>query len=255
MKTRDPYKAMAALSAEQMQQMMAAIQTNMVDAIGKLLTQNRESDKEATAAAAETAAQVAREVVRVQGEQFNQEQSAKRFAREQTAAEDRSAAQERATAAAMGQQSAEPRSDKPREDRPQKLDLRNFQKVDKFSGGEAAWKDWSFDFKVMVNSINPSMSKWFELCENDKENITTEKTKALADEWGEKQSDLESRSSELFGLLCMLTEGEAKTIIRGQTNGIIAYQLIHRTYSRITLAKTIRTIREALVPKRAGHIG
>ena len=182
MKTRDPYKAMAALSAEQMQQMMAAIQVNMLDAIGKLLNQNRASDQVAAAAVAENAAQVARDAARIQGEQFNLEQNAKNYAREQAAAEGRSAAQERTTAAAMGQQSAEPRSDKPREDRPQKLDLRNFQKVDKFSGGEAAWKDWSFDFKVMVNSINPSMSKWFELCENEKENLTTEQTEALADE-------------------------------------------------------------------------
>ena len=107
----------------------------------------------------------------------------------------------------------------------------------------------------MVNGINPSMSKWFEKCEKDKENLTPEKAKAYADENGENHADLEARSKELFALLCMLTDGEAKTIIRGQSDVLVAYQLIHKTYSRITLAKTIRTIREALVPKRAGHIG
>ena len=213
---------MAALSAEQMQDMMAGMQRNLLTAIAETVGHNRASEKEAAASAAATAAATAAET----------------------------AAKVAATAA-----TAEQKSDKPREERSPKLDLRNFTKVDKFSGGEAAWKDWSFDFKVMVNGINPSMSKWFEKCEKDKENLTPEKAKAYADGNGENHADLEARSKELFALLCMLTDGEAKTIIRGQSDVLVAYQLIHKTYSRITLAKTIRTIREALVPKRAGHIG
>ena len=64
------------------------------------------------------------------------------------------------TAAAAA--ATEAKVDKPRNLTSPKLDLRNFTKMEKFSGGEAAWKDWSFDFKTMVSAINPSMSKWFK---------------------------------------------------------------------------------------------
>ena len=46
-----------------------------------------------------------------------------------------------------------------------KLDLKNFMRVEKFSGGDAAWKDWSIDFKVVIVSVHPSMQKWFHICE------------------------------------------------------------------------------------------
>ena len=47
----------------------------------------------------------------------------------------------------------------------QRFDPKRFQRLDKFSGGDVAWKLWSFDFKVIAEAINPSLTKWFEACE------------------------------------------------------------------------------------------
>ena len=66
--------------------------------------------------------------------------------------------------------------------------------------------------------------------------------------------DIEVQSAQLFSLLCILTEGEAKTIVRGQTDGFAAWLTLHKTYSRATLARTVRVLREALVPKKATTI-
>ena len=118
-----------------------------------------------------------------------------------------------------------------------KLDLKNFTRVDKFAGGETAWKEWSFNLKVLVTSVNPSLERWFKIVETCPGNMSAEENlKQLYATEDLNPRDLEARSKELFGILCLLTEGEAKTMIRGQTDGIAAYQTLHRTYPRVTLA-------------------
>ena len=166
---------MAALSAEQMQEMMTGIQNNLMKAMADIMNSNRASEKEAAATAAATAAETATKVA--------------------------------AKAAAAA---AEHKSDKLRHEKPQKLDLKDFTKVEKFAGGEAAWKEWSFDFKTVVSAINPSMSRWFDKCETEKENLTTEKALAYAHAHGDEPKDIEARSKELFALLCMLNRGRSK---------------------------------------------
>ena len=82
-----------------------------------------------------------------------------------------------------------------------------------------------------------------------------EEAHATYDRHDIEPKDLKARSKELFGLLCMLTEEEAKMKIRGQSDGLVAYQLLHQTYSRVTLAKTIRVVNDAPVPTKATYIG
>ena len=55
----------------------------------------------------------------------------------------------------------------------------------------------------------------------------------------------------MFSTICLLTEGEAKVAARTEESGIAAYQKLHKTYSRSTLAKTVRMYKEALIPKKA----
>ena len=59
------------------------------------------------------------------------------------------------------------------------MDLKNFSRMEKFSGGDSAWKDWSFDLKVLTVSINPSMHKWFGICETTQDNLTPKNLKSL----------------------------------------------------------------------------
>ena len=109
-----------------------------------------------------------------------------------------------ASAAATAQEQAKPEK---KEFTP-KFDPKSFSRLDKFSGGDAAWKEWSFDFKVIATAINPSLTKWFEVSERP--DATEE---ALKREYGKPDvdpKDFEAKSKELFGLLRILTEGEAK---------------------------------------------
>ena len=86
----------------------------------------------------------------------------------------------------------------------QRFDPKQFQRLDKFSSGDAAWKLWSFDFKVIAEALNPSLTKWFEVSERP--DATEE---ALKREYGKPDvdsKDIEAKAKELFGLLCILTE-------------------------------------------------
>ena len=113
----------------------------------------------------------------------------------------------------------------------------------KFSTGDDEWKEWSFDFKTLVKSINPWLTRWFEIAETDDREMTTEmmQNEYLADGKGNPSpKDLNIRDKELFGIICLLTVGEAKTAMKTEESGIAAYQKLHRTYSRSTLANTVR---------------
>ena len=106
--------------------------------------------------------------------------------------------------------------------------------------------------KVLVTSINPWMSRWFDIAEGDSRELTTE---LMENEYKQDHSpiprDLNLRDKELYSIMCLLTEGEAKTAVKTQESGIAAYQKLYRTYSRSTLAKTIRIYKEALIPRKA----
>ena len=53
----------------------------------------------------------------------------------------------------------------------------------------------------------------------------------------------------------MLTAGEAKSIIKSATeDGFVVWHMLKQTYSRKTLAKTLRIYREASNPAPAGHL-
>ena len=100
-----------------------------------------------------------------------------------------------------------------------KLELRKYMKMDKFSGGESEWQEWSFDFKTLTNSMNPAMEKWFTSCESPTQQTLTPTLLAqtYADDKKELDPrDLEIRSKDLFGILCTLTTGEAKSLIRSR---------------------------------------
>ena len=56
--------------------------------------------------------------------------------------------------------------------------------------------------------------------------------------------------------MCMLTSGDAKTLIKNVHNGdgLTAWQVLKKTYARTTLAKSLRRYREAVNPKQVKNL-
>ena len=133
------------------------------------------------------------------------------------------------------------------------LTEKDFRRVDKFSGEESDWKAWEFDFKIALRSACPQVARALELVEA---NLNVEATGPLlaADQvHGESMAGMEERAAELYEVLCLLTTGDAKMLIRNivGADGIAAWQVLRRTYCRKTLAKSLRKYRHAMNPKQA----
>ena len=63
--------------------------------------------------------------------------------------------------ALQGQAAAGPQQPPAREERGAghggHLDERHFRRIDKFEGAESKWKEWSFQMKTAIGTINPKV--------------------------------------------------------------------------------------------------
>ena len=134
-----------------------------------------------------------------------------------------------------------------------KLQEKDFRRVEKFSGGEDAWKAWEFDFKVALRAADAVMGEALEAAELESKMVTIANFMELDDI---KWDGLEERSKELYDILCMLTTGEAKAIIREVPggDGVMAWQLMTKAYARKTLARTLRRYREVMNPRQSKEV-
>jgi hypothetical protein len=124
--------------------------------------------------------------------------------------------------------------------------------MEKFAGGEGAWHEWEFDFRTAVRACSPHTADamaWAEF--KNKENIAM--TGAILESGAPLlYPAMAKRSSKLFEVLCGLLTAEAKMLIRETEggDGILARQKLTKSYSRRTLARTLRMYREVTLPKQ-----
>ncbi len=104
-------------------------------------------------------------------------------------------------------------------------------RVAKFSRGEEEWKEFYFDVGVIPGTESPEMLKILRAIEarpgTDEFDTKTVRTH---DEQQDDQMELERQSRELFEVLAMITQGEAKLMVRNvlMQDGIVAWQRLYR---------------------------
>ena len=125
-----------------------------------------------------------------------------------------------------------------------------FSDVKKFDKVVEEWDDWAFDFKTAVGMLNPDMRTVLEVIEGYPEDVDTTKTAAFDPARAERMG-LRQRSAELYQVLILKTEGEAKLMVKAvaDSDGVRAWQKLHRHYHRKTFAKAVRDHREVLYPR------
>ena len=127
---------------------------------------------------------------------------------------------------------------------------KTYKRLEKFNGGEAAWAEWKADFLMITGTAIPEMGTVLREVALIKEPVATNELAAKRPEL-----KLDVRSKELYEVLFMLTSGEAKLAIKSEENdGLRAWQILNHTYSRMTLAKTLRHFRAATNPPQAGTL-
>jgi hypothetical protein len=136
------------------------------------------------------------------------------------------------------------------------LKLDEFKRVDKFSHGEENWKTWAADFKVSLGTQCPGMRDLLRKCESHPTIVTTDDVIREQQELA-KEINLGRTTEELYEVLYLMTENEAKLIVKAVENqdGLVAWQRLHSHFNRRTLARVLRCHREVMHPKTQKELG
>lgn len=129
---------------------------------------------------------------------------------------------------------------------------KGFSRVGKFSHGEGSWGEWSFDFKTALGAQSVELKAYLQGIERQTEVIKYARAVAMDEERAEKVN-LEKLSAELYEMLVMMTEGEAKLIVKAciAGDGLEAWSRLQKHYSKRTVARLLRLHREVMYPKQA----
>ena len=133
---------------------------------------------------------------------------------------------------------------------------KSFNRLAKFSKGEDDWKEYNFEFGVILGSESPDMLQTLKVIET----ATTEVNTAMVRRMDEERADrmnLEKLAKELYEILVVTTEGEAKLMVRNTPfqDGVLAWHRLYRHYNRRTFARILRVHKEAMHPKPVKDLG
>ena len=135
---------------------------------------------------------------------------------------------------------------KPKDKWSAKLTEKSYKRMEKFSGGEVAWQEWSYDFELITGALNPCVRKELTEAENKPRPMNDIRAAFIDDPEGNWEPD--TRSKELLEVLILLTTGEARSLIRDAADGFVAWNILNKTYNRKALARCLRIYREAINP-------
>ena len=95
------------------------------------------------------------------------------------------------------------------------LNDHTFRRIDKFTGAEGTWQEWSFNVLMTIAQVDPELGDRLE-------EIKTNSVKPLTSDIFREPEDfpkmtigvLETYGPSLYGFLCSLTGGEANSVVR-----------------------------------------
>ena len=128
------------------------------------------------------------------------------------------------------------------------LDEKYFRRIDKYSGETAKWQEWLFGVCVAVSTVSPEcvleMEAVVKTAGVTKDLSTIEIDRNVKDKFG----------SELYGVLCSLTAGEANVVVRSVLQkgvgycGFAALCLLAQRFNPKTPARILQYLTTVLSP-------
>ena len=95
-----------------------------------------------------------------------------------------------------------------------KLDEKHFRRMDKFDGDPLKFRGWYFDLKVILGGLDEKLAVDLDNCVR----LNLSESQIEPGDFKEKHIPAEIHekyASELYGIICTLTTGEAKLIVKG----------------------------------------
>jgi len=136
--------------------------------------------------------------------------------------------------------------------RRRELDVKGYENIEVFGGGEEAWRGWSWKVKVATNAMSPDLVELMSMAERH-HGASTSELCTLVDDIEQRidHARCAKASAELYSFLVRYTSSEAATVVKGavEMDGVEAYGRLHENYSKRTLGRMFRVQRECMYPK------
>ena len=138
------------------------------------------------------------------------------------------------------------------------LNVKGFDNLETFPGGEEFWQTWSWKARIAVSAMHGDLADLMKEAEMREGKDAKEILNDIDDL--EENYDHEKcikASKELYSLLARYTGAEAAMIVRSVTglDGVEAWGKLHASYSRRTMGRMFRVQRECMYPKPAKELG
>ena len=133
---------------------------------------------------------------------------------------------------------------------------KGFSRLEKFAQGEGAWVDWSFDFKVALGSQSVEMKDTLEFIERSAVPLTVAQVRAIS-EVHANAIGLEKLNTELYEVLVLNTDGEAKLMVKATegSDGGLAWYKLYSHYNKKALARALGGLKGVIYPPKIKDMG
>ena len=139
-----------------------------------------------------------------------------------------------------------------------------FRRMDKFTGADGTWQEWSFNLLMTVTQVEETLGKSLEEIKKKDEPLSDhmfEGTDAFKDYMFFKDSDRIKYGGALYGVLCSLTGGEANSVVRnvslginGSRCGFRAYYALNQRYNPKTTTRMLQCLTQAVSPVKVKNV-
>jgi hypothetical protein len=131
------------------------------------------------------------------------------------------------------------------------LDEKYFRRVDKFDGDVTKFRGWMFDLMVAIGQVDNELAK----------EVKGILARGLDEKWNpETDADIqvwtyEKYTAELYGIICSLTTGEAKNVVRGimdtslAQDGYKALVILNKRFDAKTSASLLQSFLDVVKPQ------
>ena len=140
----------------------------------------------------------------------------------------------------------------------EKLDGELFEKMKKLTGGEEEWIEWSDELHMIIDMKSPKLANIMKHVENHGENVVEKAVREMVDleervDLVDDYADMARLSHELYRWLVLMTEGEAKLLVKCGDNhdGVAAWGRMHAKFKRRTITRLMRMQKACMYPKEA----
>jgi len=142
------------------------------------------------------------------------------------------------------------------------LEDKMFSRRKKYTGVEKEWKEWDFNFQLIVQGASFHIKNIFKLMEGtrlgeDWDQTIRNNISAIAGANIVKAMEIYERlGTELFGQLCLLTEGEPNRLVRGTDgkNGFRAWMKLSERYDNKSPQSMLRRLQHLVKPPEVKQV-